>query len=44
MYLSIWSLYELANTQAIFEAQFIKKLSYSEAELKKSIANKKMCI
>ena len=34
-------LYILSNTKATFEAQFMKKLSNTEAELKKSVAYKK---
>ena len=36
-----WCLYVLSNTKATFEAQFRKKLSSVEAELKKSVAYKK---
>ena len=36
-----WCLYVLSNTQATFAAQFIKKLSNTETELKKSFAYKK---
>ena len=36
-----WCLYVLSNTQATFEAQFMKKLSNTEAELKKSVAYKR---
>ena len=36
-----WCLYVLSNTEATFEAQFMKKLSNTEAELKKSDAYKK---
>ena len=35
--LSIIWLYVLSNTQAKVEAQFMKKLSNTEAELKKSV-------
>ena len=38
-----WFLYVLGNTLAIVEAQFMKKLSNSEAELKKKVI-KKICI
>ena len=34
-------LYVISNTWATFKAQFIKKLSITEAELKKSVAYKK---
>ena len=34
-------IYVISNTQATFEAQFMKKLSNTEAELRKSIAYKK---
>ena len=34
-------LYVISNTLATFEAQFIKKLSNTETELKKSVAYKK---
>ena len=37
---SCW-LYVLSNTQATFEAQFMKKLSNTEAELKKALLIKK---
>ena len=37
----IMILYILSNTTAIFEAQFIKKLSNTEAELKKSVVYRK---
>ena len=41
-YVSVWwCLYVLSNTEATFEAQFMKKLSNTEAELKKSDAYKK---
>ena len=33
--------YILNNSLVIFEAQFMKKLSNTEAELKKSVASKK---
>ena len=33
--------YDYGNTQATFEAQFMKKLSNTEAGLKKSVAYKK---
>ena len=36
-----WCLLELSNTQATFEAQFIKKLSDTENELEKSVGYKK---
>ena len=36
-----WCLYVLSNTQATFEAQFIRKLSNTEAELKRTVAYKK---
>ena len=36
-------LYVISNTKATFEAQFIKKLSNTEAELKESFAYKKAC-
>ena len=36
----LW-LHLLSNTQTTFEAQFMKKLSNTEAELKKSVAYKK---
>ena len=36
----LW-LHLLSNTQTTFEAQFMKKLSDTEAELKKSVAFKK---
>ena len=41
-----WCLYVSSNTEATFEAQFIKKLSNAEAELKKSVAyvKKSVCI
>ena len=35
------SVYVLSNTQAISEAQFMKKLSNTEAELKKALLIKK---
>ena len=39
---SLWlCLYVFSNTDATFEAQFMKKLSNTEVELKKSIAYKK---
>ena len=38
---SVLCLYMLRNTKATFKAQFIKKLSNTEAELKKSVAYKK---
>ena len=34
-------IYVLSNTQATYEAQFMKKLSNTEAELKRSVAYKK---
>ena len=34
----------LRNSKATFEAQFIKKLSNTDAELKKSVAYKKKCV
>ena len=34
-------LYVISNTQTTFEAQFIKKLCNTKAELKKSVAYKK---
>ena len=33
----------ISNTQATSEAEFIKKLNNTEAELKKSVADKKAC-
>ena len=36
-----WCFYITPNTQATLEAQFIKKLSNTEAELKKRVAYKK---
>ena len=36
-------IYVINNTYATFEAQFIKKLSNTEADLEKSIAYKKAC-
>ena len=39
---SVW-LCVLSNTQATFEAQFMQKLSNTEAELKKSVAYNKPC-
>ena len=36
-----WCFYVLRKTWATFEAEFMKKLSNTEAELKKSIAYKK---
>ena len=33
----------LRNTQATFERQFMKKLSNTEANLKKGVAHKKVC-
>ena len=33
----------LSNTKVTFEAQFIKKLSNTKAELKKNVAYKKTC-
>ena len=41
MYLSKMRLYVLSNTKATFEAQFMKKFSNTEAELKISVAYKK---
>ena len=37
-------LFVLSNAYAAFEAQFIKKLTNTEAELKKSVACKKVCL
>ena len=37
------SVYVLSNTQAISEVQFMKKLSNTEAELKKALLIKKTC-
>ena len=34
---SVWCLLVLSNTEAKFEVQFIKKLSNTEAELRKSV-------
>ena len=39
-----WCLYVLGNSRATYEAKFMKKLSNTEAELKKTIAYKKVCI
>ena len=40
-----WCLYVLSNTQATFEAQFMRKLSNAEADLKrKALVIKKACI
>ena len=39
----VW-LYVLSNTQATFEAQFMKKLSNTQAALKKALLVKKACI
>ena len=36
---SAWWLYLLSNNKATSEAQFMKKLSNTEAELKKSVAH-----
>ena len=41
--LSIISLYVLSNGLAKFEAQFMKKLSSTETELKKVFLIKKVC-
>ena len=38
------SLFVLSNAYAAFEAEFIKKLTNAEAELKKSVACKKVCL
>ena len=39
---SVWfCVYILSNTEATFETQFMKKLSNTEAKLKKNIAYKK---
>ena len=38
-----WCFYVLSNTSATFEAQFMKKLSNTEAELKKALLIKKAC-
>ena len=38
---SVMLMYLLSNRQALFKAQFMKRLSNSEAELKKSFAYKK---
>ena len=35
--------YVLSNTWATFEAQFMKKFSNTEADLKKSVAYKSVC-
>ena len=40
----MWCLYILSNTKATFEARFMKKLSNTETELRKSVAYKKACI
>ena len=37
-------LYGINNTSATFEAQFIKKLSNTKANLKKCIAYRKKCV
>ena len=39
-----WCLYVLSNTEATFEAQFMKKLGNTEADLKKALLLKKACI
>ena len=39
-----WCLYVLGNSRATYEAKFMKKLSNTKAELKKTIAYKKVCI
>ena len=36
-------LYVLSNTEATFEAQIMKKLSNTEAQLKKTLLVKKAC-
>ena len=36
-----WYLYATSNTHVTFEAEFIKKLSNTDAELKKDVAYKK---
>ena len=36
-------LYLISNTYATFKAQFMKKLSNTESELKKGVAYKKAC-
>ena len=36
--------YVLSSTQATFEAQFMKKLNNTDAELKTSVVYKKACI
>ena len=36
-----WGLYVLSNTSGTFDAQFIKKLSKTEAELKRALLIKK---
>ena len=38
-----WCLYVLSNIQETFEVEFMKKLSNTEAEMKKSVAYKKVC-
>ena len=37
-------MYILGNTEATFEAQFMRNLSNAEADLKKNIGYKKACI
>ena len=37
-------LYAISNPKATSEAEFMKKLSNTETELKKSVAYKKVCI
>ena len=39
-----WWSYTLSNAWATFEAQFMKKLSNTDAELKKSVVYKKTCV
>ena len=39
-----WCFYVLSNTYAAFEAQYKKKLTKTEAVLKKSVADKKAYI
>ena len=43
-YFTMMILYVLCNTLATCEAQFMKKLSNTEAELKKALVIKKTCI
>ena len=38
-----WCLYVLSNAYATFQAQFMRKLSNTEAEFKNSVACKKAC-